>query len=86
MTDSTLALRSPLHEACWKTDSKLALALLAEGADIHALDDEERTPLHLACEFNLFDLVMALLDKGADVDARNEDLESPLHSACYSKM
>ncbi|RDS85866.1 ankyrin repeat domain-containing protein [Dyella psychrodurans] len=52
-------------------------ALIAAGADVHAVNDNGDTPLHAACYFREPERVRALLDAGADTEARNRDGETP---------
>ena len=40
------AISAALHEAAYRGDHKTITALLADGADLHARDDDGWTPLH----------------------------------------
>lgn len=52
-----------------KKNVEVALALVDDGADVHARDGKQRTALHIACREGLIDVAMALLRKGADIEA-----------------
>ena len=54
------AIGAPLHEAASRGDHKTIIALLADGAGLHARDDDGWTPLHFAAS-------AALLDARADL-------------------
>ena len=62
-------------------------ALLAQGADVEAVDKSEfgagKTPLHIAAWRGHTAIVEALLAKGANVKAVNKDGATPLHEAAY---
>lgn len=44
--------RSPLHAAAFKGDSRIAEALIVNGARVNAKDNKWLTPLHRACCVN----------------------------------
>jgi hypothetical protein len=57
--------------------------LLAQGADVHAVDAKGRTPLHNACGGlqAVVDHVRRLLAAGADPNAKDSEGRTPLHYA-----
>ena len=57
---------TPLHCACIKGHTEVAMALMERGADIDARDDSQMTPLHYACVEGLTEVAMALIKRGAD--------------------
>nr|5AQB_A Chain A, 3G61_DB15V4 [synthetic construct] len=57
--------------------------LMANGADVNALDEVGWTPLHLAAWGHL-EIVECLLKNGADVNAADIDGYTPLHLAAFS--
>ena len=56
-------------------------ALLGDGADVNAPDEEGETPLHRAAEHDNLPAVEALIERGADVGARDDKGRMPLHRA-----
>lgn len=78
--------QTPLHEACCceKIEKTAIVCLLLErGADIKALDGQQRTPLHTAARFGANECAEILLEAGAQVDALDMGGRSPLHKACW---
>lgn len=78
-TDAALAA-----ENFEKSDAfKLAntTALITQGADVNAADDEGFTPLHFAAARDSVHVVRLLLDAGAEVNARSNSGETPIYSA-----
>ncbi len=74
---------TPLHVACIKSHTEIAMVLIEKGADVNICDKNGCTPLHYECYFNgNTEVVMALIDQGADVNARDNDGVTPLHCAC----
>ncbi len=66
--------RTPLHRAVWRADVSLAKYLLDVGAQVDALDENERTPLHWAAFFGAThgDVITLLLRHGADMTRRDK--------------
>jgi hypothetical protein len=58
-------------------DAARIVELLAEGADIEAVDDDGRSPLLLATRHNAIEAARALVDAGADVNAMDANHDSP---------
>jgi uncharacterized protein len=58
-----------LVDATMRADSTAALALIAAGADVNAVDGDGSTPLHWAAHHGDLELTKALLAKGASVRA-----------------
>ncbi|MCY4052415.1 MAG: ankyrin repeat domain-containing protein [Hyphomicrobiales bacterium] len=76
-------LWTPLHLASgFTTDSRIIIALLNQGADIHATDRDGAHPLHIAAGFNIGDgVVKLLLNRGADIEFQDNNGFTPLHWA-----
>ena len=71
-----------LHIAARLNLPVLTIALLNQGADIHAKDKFGWTPLHLAAaKENASATVEVLLSQGADIHAKDKFGWTPLHSA-----
>ncbi|BFD47606.1 MAG: hypothetical protein DMENIID0003_06800 [Wolbachia endosymbiont of Sergentomyia squamirostris] len=51
---------TPLHYAAGRGHSEIASTLIANGADIHAVDSREQTPLHLAASKSCLEVVNAI--------------------------
>ena len=75
------AISAALHEAASRGDHKTITALLADGADLHARDDDGWTPLHIAAWEGHREVITALLDARADLHARNNNGWTSLHVA-----
>lgn len=63
----------PLHSAAAADQTRIALALIAQRADVNARQEGGFTPLHAAAQNGNLDLVHALLAHGADPSARTDD-------------
>lgn len=72
---------TPLHEAVYRDETEVALALLASGSDAAAKNDYGVTVLSLACRNGNAELVRALLDAGAGVGDSLPGGETPLMTA-----
>lgn len=59
-----------LLTACRAGDTTTALRLIAEGADIHARDEERMSPMALACRAGAEDIVAELLRRGISPNER----------------
>ena len=70
-----------LHTAARMNDSNSALWLIANGANVHAKDEDGLTPLRLAARYNATETAALLLKNGADVNAKDNDGWTPLHLA-----
>ena len=73
--------KTPLHLAARHSSLDVAKLLINRGADVDAMDKDDRTPLHYAVRKNSLDVAKLLLDRGADVDAMDKDDRTPLHYA-----
>jgi type 1 glutamine amidotransferase len=71
----------PLHQAILRKQSDIALALIAAGADVNAVDSSQRTPVHLAVERNLPKLIPVMVEAGAELNALDSVGWTPLHWA-----
>jgi ankyrin repeat protein len=74
-------LEERLADAVFLADLDEVRALLAEGADPEARDEDDRTPLLAAVAAANAALVAVLLEAGADPNARDADGWTPLHLA-----
>lgn len=72
---------APLHQAILRKRTEIALALIAAGADVNAVDSSQRTPVHLAVERNLPELIPALGERGAKLSELDSAGWTPLHWA-----
>ena len=68
----------PLHVACFRGKIKEAIALIDDGADIHAKGDLGQTPLFNAIMGDSFEVVKLILDKGGDPLVVDETGVTPL--------
>ena len=59
--------------------------LLAQGADIHSVDDEGRSALHWACLHEALDIVQLLLRHQASISHESLSWGTPLHCAILRK-
>jgi ankyrin repeat protein len=77
---------TPLHLAAFFGREQAALALVEEGADLHALskNDNRNTPLHAAVAARKANLVRLLLAAGADANAKAANDWTALHLAAFS--
>jgi len=74
-----------MHRAAYMGRADIVEALLARGANLHAVTFEEGwTPLHSACHWGQADVVIALLAAGADVNALSSGGNTPLHTSASS--
>lgn len=78
--------RSPLHTAAQKGDEKIAIFLLANGANINAIDNEGVTPLNEAISYKHGGLAKIFIEKKADVNAARRDGATPLHAAAQLNL
>ena len=60
-------------------------SLLARGADVNAMDEDEDTALHWAIVGmdDCIDMVQLLIDHGSDVNRKNSDGFTPFHYASF---
>jgi cytohesin len=70
---------TPLHNAAAKGYLAVAEYLLANNADVNAVDGLRRAPLHLAADAGHKRMCELLLAKGADVNAADDTGYTPLH-------
>jgi ankyrin repeat protein/beta-lactamase regulating signal transducer with metallopeptidase domain len=70
-----------LHQAAAAGDVEQVQKLLAQGADVHAKDENGRTPLHSAARQARKDVVEVLLARGANVNEVDGSGQTPLHLA-----
>ena len=72
---------STLHRAVANQDAAAVTASIANGADVHATDQDGKTPLHVAAQYEHAKITKLLLQAGADAEARDKDNGTPLHVA-----
>lgn len=75
-------LEPGLVDAVERNDADAALALLADGADVHAKQADGATALHWAAHWDLVGLAHRLLEAGAPVNAVNDLGVAPISVAC----
>ena len=68
---------TPLHDACYRGNTEVAMALVDRGADVGARTEAQGTPLHWACSNGNIELALALVKKGANVYSVNSDGNKP---------
>lgn len=68
-----LSERMRLHFAAQDGDLKEAKELVAQGFDVHFVDDFSNTPLHCAVKGGHIEVARFLLSVGADVNAHEEE-------------
>jgi ankyrin repeat protein len=66
-------INQDLIEAADSGETDKVRALLEEGADVHATDDNGLTALWKAAAWGYTEIVRSLLDAGADVNTKAED-------------
>lgn len=73
---------TPLHVAAGREQGRVSMQLLlANGAKLDVLDNEQDTALHNACYKGLYQNVRLLLRRGAHASPENENQVTPLHLA-----
>ena len=72
---------SPLHLTSYWGLSHTTSILVKQGADVHAVDAQNRTPLVCAAMNGQVDVARVLLSEGADINARDSSTATPLHAA-----
>jgi ankyrin repeat protein len=70
-----------IHQAAYGGDINAVKVLIAEGADINALDEKGCTALAIAAQAGNFELVKILVESGADVNKPVTDNASAVASA-----
>jgi len=70
---SNARAQNELTNAAFHGDIKTVKALLAEGADVNAKNDEDITALFMACYSGHIDVVKTLLASGADVKVKTSN-------------
>ena len=75
---------TPLMIAAVVNTRKAADALIAQGADVNAVNPNYGSkPLHYAAGRNALDVAKLLIDRGADVNAKQKKGKEPLHIAAW---
>lgn len=73
-----------LFDACEVEDPSFVIALLDQGANVHAHDDRRHSPLHWASLCGRSGAVHALLARGARINDPNGEGRTALHRASIS--
>ena len=68
----------PLHAAVAREGGEIAKALLEQGAQVNARQQDDFTPLHAAAQNGQVEIAQLLLDFGAEVNARMSNSKTPL--------
>ncbi len=77
---------TPLHLFALEGDIASAKSLLALGANINALEKDNKTPLHLAVNRGHFDMVNMLIGQGADLEVKENLMGfGAIHSTAFSQ-
>ncbi|CAB1117378.1 unnamed protein product [Ectocarpus sp. CCAP 1310/34] len=69
------------HAAALEGHVEILRAIIEHGADVDAVDAQQRTALHAASCFNKTEAVDVLVEAGAHIEARDKDGCPPLHYA-----
>jgi ankyrin repeat protein len=78
----TISLETPLYIAVTRNNTRTAILLIEEGADISLTDINKASSLHKALMLNNIVLAILLVHKGSDVHAKElTDHNTPLHEA-----
>lgn len=77
--------QTALHYAASRGHGGLLRQLVAQGANVNAIDQPGNTPLHRAVVAGNLDAAGFLLDQGADVNARDFSNNSTLHLALTAR-
>eukprot|EP00966_Prymnesium_polylepis_P042168 979525-Prymnesium_polylepis.1 len=72
---------TPLHEAIERGDTAAVRALIGQGAELDAHDENEAAPLHVAAVLGFTELVAVLVEAGATLDPQDSHMATPLHWA-----
>ena len=72
-----------LFEAVYRDDLEGMKDLLAEGADVNAMDKDGNTPLHIVTHSGHKEMIKLLISNGADVNAKGR-FGTPIHNAVSS--
>ena len=76
--------QTPIHFAVFHNAVGVAKVLLANGADVNAINLSGSTPLHTAALQNgRIDIAVVLLANGAKVNAKNNYGGTPLHNTAF---
>lgn len=73
--------RTALHIAAYRGHEGVVALLLADGAEIKALDKQGCTPLHLACGQGHNESVQILVKAKADLESKDSQGNRPVHYA-----
>jgi len=77
---------TPLHFACDAGQMDMVRFLLANGADINAVDVDGDTPLHWAALAGKTEIVPLLIKNGAFLNAVNKNHQTPFHYVVLSRL
>ncbi|KAI1374971.1 ankyrin repeat-containing domain protein [Hypoxylon crocopeplum] len=73
---------TPLHEACWLGNTKMARLLVGFGARLDIVNKFEETPVHRAVRSQKLDTILYVIHlPGAPLNAKNKNRETALHLA-----
>ena len=75
--------RHSLHQAAVTGEIDEVARLIADGADVAAVDKMMFTPLHLACQQGYVEVAKLLVAAGAPIDARDAYGNTPLWRAVF---
>lgn len=85
-TETSSEHPSSLHKAINDGDLATVQKLIADGLDIHKVDDEGWTPLGLATSLRYLPLMQVLLDAGVDMDLLNDFGTAPIFHAASGRI
>jgi len=77
--------KTPLHNAAWCGNDKVARALIEHGANVNAKDKKGGTPLFSAAKFGNDKVAGTLIDHRAKVNVKDNNGNTPLDWAVKKK-
>ena len=76
-----VAVHDNLRQAAVEGEAEDVRLHIQQGANIHAVDDDQNTALHVAASEGHQEVALVLVESGADVQARNTWNAAPVHYA-----
>lgn len=86
LSDQTGKAFTPLHCACEHGQDEIVQVLLSSGADVHAVDQNDKTALHYACRSGKLKAAQLLVHHDASINAKDREGYTAILTACLSKQ